>query len=74
MLVYCPACDREYFLNDTHVCRPPVAVYVTIGRWWCAACACYCSGVVTGEGHAVAHSCGAVMVRVASRLEVDETD
>jgi len=74
MLVYCPVCDREYFDNsELHQCRPAVPVaYVTIGRWWCATCRCYCAGVVTGDAREVAHSCGTVMMRVASRLEVDD--
>lgn len=75
MLVYCTRCGREYFDNsEIHQChRPAVTVaYVTIGRWWCASCRCYCAGVVTGDAREVAHSCGAVMARVASRLEADD--
>lgn len=51
---------------------PPQAGTYMQGRWFCPTCQMLCTGCPPTDLHVITHSCGTIMIRVPSRLEVDD--
>lgn len=51
---------------------PPQAGTYTQGRWFCPTCQVLCTGCPPADLRVITHSCGTIMTRVPSRLEVDD--